>query len=170
MDSSAGTGGRAESLGNGQRSGVVTASSVWRRFGGCSRRPCHRVRLDLARAHSRCRITREWSRRARPSCAIMSPKRAAHSQRYTDKVRRNPGSFVIGIAAASRPSSRRRAASRGGMRRWHMGALGRIDLRRGNEEPEHLAAAAIGGALAASRRIHRGGGRALGQRRARVRG
>ena len=34
--------------------------------------------------HSTGRPTRKWSRRARPSCAILSPRRAAHLQRWTD--------------------------------------------------------------------------------------
>jgi hypothetical protein len=31
------------------------------------------------------RLTGKWSRRARPSCAILSPRRAAHLQRYASK-------------------------------------------------------------------------------------
>ena len=40
--------------------------------------------LREKRAHSKGRPTRKWSRRARRSCAILSPRRAAHLQRYTD--------------------------------------------------------------------------------------
>jgi hypothetical protein len=73
-------GGPAGRLGNGRRSGVVTASSVLRRFGGCSKRRRHRARFDLAGAHSRGRITSRWSRRARQSGAILSLRRAAQRE------------------------------------------------------------------------------------------
>jgi len=32
-------------------------------------------------------LTSKWSRRAQPSCAIMSLRRAAHLARYTDKTK-----------------------------------------------------------------------------------
>jgi hypothetical protein len=40
----------------------------------------HRAPFDFARAHSRGRITSRWSRRARPSGAILSPRRAAQRE------------------------------------------------------------------------------------------
>ena len=44
-------------------------------------------------AHSTGRPTRKWSRRARRSCAILSPRRAAHLQRWTDRRNEEPGSL-----------------------------------------------------------------------------
>ena len=41
----------------------------------------------LKRAHPKGRPTRKWSRRARRFCAILSPRRAAHLQRWTDEQR-----------------------------------------------------------------------------------
>jgi hypothetical protein len=44
--------GRVEALGKGQRSGVVTVASVWRRSGGCSCRRRGREHFVLAKPHS----------------------------------------------------------------------------------------------------------------------
>ena len=46
--------------------------------------PWHSRTSGLARAHSTGRPTRKWSRRARRSCAILSPWRAARLQRWAD--------------------------------------------------------------------------------------
>jgi hypothetical protein len=80
----------------------------------------------------------------RLSRAIMSLRRAAHLERYTDRERRtsnhfNRGScsFLVFIAASCCFARRGQVA--------RLGALGRFDLGRGiDEEQEHLAAATIG--------------------------
>ncbi len=71
---------------NGRR---VSRITVWRSPPLASPRAAWRVVrtseisrvVPRALAHSTGRPTRKWSRRARPSCAILSPRRAAHLQR-----------------------------------------------------------------------------------------
>jgi hypothetical protein len=70
---------------------------MWRRLGGCSKRRCHRARFDLARAHSRGRITPRWSRRARQSGAILSLWRAAQREPLARQTKKPLGSLASGL-------------------------------------------------------------------------
>jgi len=88
-------GGRAERPGNTHRSGPHGFVGGPRRSGGGSKRRRHRARFDFVQAHSRGRITSEWNRRARRSCAIMSPRRAVHSRTLYGQRKKDCGSFFI---------------------------------------------------------------------------
>ena len=56
-----------------------------RRLAGCSDARRTRTHRARRRAHSSDWLTSNWSRRALRSCAIMSPRRAAQLDRYTDE-------------------------------------------------------------------------------------
>ena len=67
-----------------------------RRFTGHSTVVAHSS-VSVSRALSQGRPTCKWSRRARRSCAILSPRRAAHLPRYTDKTGRPLDHFSSGL-------------------------------------------------------------------------
>ena len=65
-------------------SGVTIAGVTARRSAGCSGvGSFSAIGVGESLARLAC-PTCEWSRRARPSCAILSPRRAAHSHRWAD--------------------------------------------------------------------------------------
>jgi len=121
---------------------VVSPRAAWRALRTTQ---ASRV-VPPAIAHSTGRPTRKWSRRARPSCAILSPRRAAHLQRYTDGERKTSDRFSSGQVEASCRSSWRLAASPGSGNSRPLGPLRRFDLGRGSERRrKHQAASSSAG-------------------------
>lgn len=99
-------------------------------LGGFFARLSTRERAVADTLTRQARLTFKWSRRVRRSGAILSPRRAAHLKRYTDK-RKPIHSFRLGRFAEPRCCSRRRASSNVRVSSPHRRGLEHFDLRRG---------------------------------------